>query len=178
MDLSEFAQPKNEQALFLEEMAPHLRDYARDIYGHTAEDVVQMGLLKLLDRPARDGNRRALARVIVHHIECTLHRLSETAKGATVSLDADTLQQAEEYGAFVDPRNDFDRELWVQPAIEMLPKQQADLIRLMYWDGMSLTEVAVLPDYDRGTQAASYMYVKRLHDRALASLKSLLKEKM
>ena len=76
---------------------------------------------------------------------------------------------AEEYpdGVGIDPVSDWDRQIDMENAIQSLSSMDAALIRMKYYQGKSLQEIA-------NSLGISYEATKKRHQRSLAALKKAL----
>jgi RNA polymerase sigma factor (sigma-70 family) len=122
---------------------------------HLAEEIVQEAFLAVWRHPDRydraRGSVRAWVLGTVHHRAVDLvrreqaqRRRAEDSAGARTVLE----DPADEVATAVDrPR---EREL-VRRALDELPPDQADVIRMMYFDGLTQTRIAELTGLPLGT---------------------------
>lgn len=153
-------------------VGPRALRYARFLTEHDAdaEDVVQQALTRLAQQPS-------LMRVVQHpwayflkivRNEATRFRLKHQRPGTfSVEFCADLRISS---SVVIDPLEVAERRQIIQSALKELPADQAEVVILKFWEGMTFQEMAAVVGENPNTVASRYRYAITKLARLLRSL--------
>lgn len=150
-------------------IAPRAFRYARFLTDHNAdaEDILQQALARLAAQPSLlqlVDSPWAYFLKMVRNEAMRFHKKHQRQ----VPLASATLAEISAPTLVDDPLESAERNRLIQVALTNLPAEQAEVIILKFWEGMTFREIANVTSESQNTTASRYRY-------AITKLASLLR---